>query len=381
MSPPTTTELLGGYWGAHPSPIVDAYAGAWTAFSGPSSRLLSGTSPKTLTLSKADRVSPGPNGSPAYGYHAPDDVPVWIAVSLRDGPLLSQGPDFTVSDDYIWFTRDPFFDASGRLDYIDGAFVEILDIWYGTAAAAAPETPPLAATAYALFSAIATATDSPATGSLPETVLDIWADARGDWSVVTDIAGYRLPAVDVPSVEVGDILPPGSPIGAAWAIDKLDFRTETPYITTPAGFTPAVTGPVTWYAESSPLVVDTVDDRTRVRFAIGIAPDEFDAFWDAAMANGVENDRTLAQALDTRADPSGDPDASSLPAVISPMRFLAKELLQGLAYRLILRPDRFGPDAVDVEAVTIAARKAAGSYTALFVWEDEEPDLPPVSPT
>lgn len=384
MSSPTPKQLIGGYWGVNPSPVVDDYAGVCSAVSGPGSGLYAGSPLACWTIQRTQRVFPGPNGSVAYGYPAPASDPVWISLTQSSGPVLTKGPDFTIEDGYVWFTRDPFFDRPGRMEFsAANGFQPVLDIWYGAEPTSTQETPPLDATAYALAKSIATSTDSPCSGPVRETVTDIWQAADGSWRVVTNVAVYRLESGNDPVVVAGDVLAPGSPIGQAWSLEKLDFRTVSDYITLPASFMQGVTeGNVTWYRENCPILVDDYAGRTRVRFDLGVESiADFDAIWEASMVNGVENGRTLAQALDTRPSGTGDPGAANLPRVVSPMRLLAKELLAGCAYRLIVKPDKFGPSGLSVDQVAAAARTAAGSYPAIFVWENEEPVYDPVQPS
>lgn len=379
----TAGELFGGFWdGAYASPVVDAYASAWSALAGPPAGATGGPAPVAWTVRRAEAVSPGPDGRPTTGYPAPatDFDPAWVAFGSS---LLAAGADFTVVGGYVWFEVDPLLTAPGYLVWGGDGPTTAADLWAGTYAPPAAGEPPPAATAYAVAVALAAACDSPATGPVPETVEAVWADADGRYRVVTDAAAYRLPAGDSPAVAAGDVLPAGVPLGTAWVLTRLGpAEPAVDRVALPADFHQGVTaGPTVWYATTAPLVVDTVDGRTRVRWRIGGDPADVDAVWAASHARGTAAGATsLAQAMDVRAAPVGDPGPESLPTVVSPMGFLCRELLAGCAYQLVVRPARFGPAAVAAAARTAAVRAAAGPYTAVFEWTDAVPELAEVDP-
>lgn len=375
---PAAEQLIGGYWGVNPSPVIDDYvAAAWT-LSGPFSGALAGTPPVAWTIRKDQRVSPSPDGRPIAGYPIPVDDAVWVALTLNGGNLLANPIDYTLSDGYIWFEIDPFYVEQAYLVWTGSEFVEALDLWYSRPPATIPGTSPLDATWNSLVRTISAGCDSPATGRSEEFVESVWQAADGSWRIVTDAAAYRLVADDTPSVSAGQTLALGTALGSAWELTHLGPKTlaesSSTYITTPASFHQGVTtGPITWYRATTPLVVDTVSSRTRVRFDIGGSSGDVTAVWGASMTNGIANGRTLAQALDTRSNPVGDPGPESLPTVISPMDFLCRELLAGCAYRLIVHPAKFGPAAGTVATLTEKVREAVGAYAAVFVWTDTEP--------
>ena len=235
-----------------------------------------------------------------------------------------------------------------------------------------------------MSAAIAAMCDSPAT-TQTETVEAVWYDSAGVYRVVTDIAGYVLPEGDTASVAVGDVLPLGTPLGTAWTLTRLGTRKPAiPHMTTPASFHLGVTtGGITWFDTTVALIVDTVDDRTRVRWPLGGTQQDVDDFWDASHAYGTEEGaRSLAQAMDTRANPVGDPGPESLPLYVNPLEFVCRELFGGAAYVLVVRPDMFGENGeTDATVRGETIRAAAGPHVAVFEYEDEIPETPQVTPS
>lgn len=374
---PTAVELFGGFWGGvYAIPVVDDYAAAvtvhqWTA------------RPRALKLLTSDRVSPGADGRPTVGYPDIGEEPAWIALTLAGGAVWVNGVDFTVSGGYIWFETDPLVATPLKtLDWATGSPVETTTIWCGAPTAVIPATPPQPSTPAAVATVIAGETDSPCTGPTTETVEAVWSAADGSHRIVTDAACYTLVAADLPGVTTGQVLAPYSALGTAWVLTRLGPGDPTLTSTsTPASFHQGATiGPITWYAADAALVVDTLSTRTRVRFALGGDADDVADFWTQSHANGVANGRTLAQALDTRPNPVGDPGPADLPAFVSPLKLLQTQLLGGCAYQLLVRPARFGSGAGTVATLEAALRPAAGPYATVFVFEDEVPALPLVPP-
>ena len=74
----------------------------------------------------------------------------------------------------------------------------------------------------------------------------------------------------------------------------------------------------------------TLDDdgRAEVRFEISGFPGDIDRFWELVRERGKAQGFTLAQLLDTRADPFGDPAETDVPEIINPMIFVLRHFLQ-----------------------------------------------------
>lgn len=370
-------ELCGGAWdGAYPSPPVDAYASAAFVLGANATGRLAvagngrGGVRGALTFREDQAVaSQSASGVPTVGYPLPEDLdPVVI------GDDLAAGVDFVVSDGYAYFLTDPLPTAPNRylLWTTAGEPVQAADFWFVTAPTPAVTPAPTAGTAAALSAALAAGCDSPATGPTAETVEAVW-EAYDGWRVETDAGAYRLPETDTPTVSVGDVLAPGSPLGGAWTLLKLGpgRPSDLLSLTLPAYLHQGVTlGPTDWLLPEVPLVVETVSNRTKVSWEIGATPADQTAFWDETHARGIlPGARSLAQALDTRTNPVGDPGPESLPTVISPLAFILRELLAGTAYRVVITSAKCGPAARSPEDRITLARTAAGPYAALL-WTD-----------
>jgi hypothetical protein len=324
------------------------------------------------------------NGRPVYGYPAPGE-PAWVTFAPGTGSLLVAGVDFKTSDDYVWFDNDPLLSAPVRyLTWSGGSASAAADGLWGEHLTYPDPAQPQVGTVAALSAALVEVCDSPATVG-NDTVLDVWYDSAGVYRVITDIAGYVLPAGDTASVEIDAVLPPGTPLGTAWTLTRLGpTKPALTHLTTPADFHLGVTvGGITWFDASVAVMVDTVDDRTRVRWPLGGTQQDVDDFWDASQSYGLEvGARTLAQAMDTRADPVGDPGPESLPAYVNPLEFICRELFGGTGYVLVVRPGVFGPDGVtDATRRASVVRAAAGPHVTVIQYEDEIPQTAQVTPS
>lgn len=392
MGVPTAGELLGGFWaGGYPSGPVDAYALAGYLI-GRNAAGLGAEAPLRGWQVRADeRVSPGPDGRPTYGYPAPTPGgdPVWVAYDFVGGAVLAAGPDFTVADGYVWFETDPVLAGTvkGHVWADAGPVATAYLLWSPGRPAATPAAPN-AGTYAALAAAVAAACDSPRTGTGVETVEETWLGPDDRWRVVTDVAAYRLPEADTPGVATGDLLPPCHPLGRAWRLHRLGL----PYpaldrVVVPPAFLPAsgVEGPVAFYDHAVATVVDTDGGRTRVRFPVGAeSSGDADAFWAAGHAWGTgAGGRTLAEALDTRADPQTEPTAADLPGSVNPMEVACRLVFGGAAYLLVVDEDKFGP-AAEADAAARAARyaAAAGPHAAVIEWTGgAQPEPAEIVPT
>lgn len=386
MSTTSATSRISGYWsGPAGSEVVDTFASV-TALIADEITVRDGSVKTRGWTIRAGEMLLGAadNGRPIYGYPVPGS-PAWITFGPGSGELLVAGVDFKISSDYAWFDKDPILNAPVTyLTWSGGAASTAADGWWGEHLRPTEAVEPQVGTIAAMSAAIAALCDSPAT-SQTETVEDVWYDSPGTYRVVTDIAGYTLPTGDTASVVVGDVLSPGTPLGTAWELTRLGPRKPAlAHMTTPANFHLGVTdGGITWFDTSVALIVDTVDDRTRVRWPLGGTQQDVDDFWDASHAYGTEEGaRSLAQGMDTRANPTGDPGPESLPTHVNPLEFVCRELFAGTAYVLVVRPDKFGVDGeADAAKRALRIRNASGPHVTIFEYEDEIPELSQVTPS
>lgn len=383
----SATSRLSGFWsGPTGTEAVSLYAQAVALIADETAVRDGSVKSRGWTIRAEEMVTGAAgNGRPVYGYPAPGE-PAWITFAPGTGNLLVAGVDFKTSDDYVWFDTDPLLIASvSYLTWSGGSASAAADGLWGEHLVHPESVQPQVGTVAALSDALVELCDSPATTGKTETVEDVWYDSAGAYRVITDIAGYVLPAGDTASVTTGAVLPLGTPLGTAWTLTRLGpAKPALAHLTTPADFHLGVTvGGITWFDTTVALMVDTVDGRTRVRWPLGGTQQDVDDFWAASHAYGLETGaRTLAQAMDTRADPVGDPGPASLPVYVNPLEFVCRELLAGTGYALVVRPAVFGPAGVaSATQRASVVRAAAGPHVTVIEYEDEIPQTAQVTPS
>jgi hypothetical protein len=194
-----------------------------------------------------------------------------------------------------------------------------------------------------------------------ETVEVLQRDAHGIF-IATDKHVYRFPDDAVPVVAAGDRVRAGSPLVDALTVVPLTDGTVPVSVSALAldgGYLAAC-----FYAdlvfENKELPLEVRTDHpsgyTFVRFPLGGFPADAERFFDELHARGVAAaqfvpdpcDRknrklgTLAHLLDRRAQPSGEPNASHLPATINPLQFIAKNILRNNVFLVRIRAGALG---------------------------------------
>jgi len=88
------------------------------------------------------------------------------------------------------------------------------------------------------------------------------------------------------------------------------------------------------------------DDKAVVVFEVGGFPGDIDSFWEAAQTLGKETGKqTLAELLDTRANPVGQPLPAYLPTTINPLEFVIENILKNNLTIVKVRASAIGADA------------------------------------
>ncbi len=191
--------------------------------------------------------------------------------------------------------------------------------------------------------------DFPLTSADGEVVQQVATDRHGS-VVITDKAVYRYGAAAAIIVTPGDILRAGQPMAAGLAIHDLG-NGQVPFGLTsldtgPGQLLGTYSGPLTWDLPEVPLQVTTVSGKTRVAWALGGNPTDVQTFWDTVHTNGIAAGQTLANLLDQRTDPVGEPQAGNLPATISPLVFLITNVLRNHTLVVTIDLSAAGPDAL-----------------------------------
>jgi hypothetical protein len=94
------------------------------------------------------------------------------------------------------------------------------------------------------------------------------------------------------------------------------------------------------------------DGRVDCTFDIKGHPNDVEHFWELAHQRGVEGGFTLANYLDLRANPAGDPAAYDLPTHINPMIFVLRHFLQYNTFFIRLKAGLEADDALGNAAVS-----------------------------
>jgi len=88
------------------------------------------------------------------------------------------------------------------------------------------------------------------------------------------------------------------------------------------------------------------DNKAVVIFQIGGFPGDIDSFWERAQTLGKASGKeTLAELLDTRANPVGQPLPEFLPATINPLEFVIENILKNNLTIVKVRANAIGSDA------------------------------------
>lgn len=223
--------------------------------------------------------------------------------------------------------------------------------------------------------AIAAAADAPIT-TTTETVESITADDAG-MMVITSSAVYRHPDSATVLVEVGEVLAPGTSVtDAVRFLDRsLPFAefAEAVYhaVEVPASaFSVTLTGPLTFLDAEEDLVVEAgVSGFTKVTWDMPDDAGDVADFFDAMHANGVAAGATLANYLDRRENPTGQPSAGDLPQTVNPLRMLWDDAWRNGVCVVQVREASFGPDALGLSYARDAIRRLADPQLFVLLHE------------
>lgn len=174
-----------------------------------------------------------------------------------------------------------------------------------------------------------------------ETVEVVVTDSHGLF-VATDQNVYRFSGAATPVVSVAQTLSQGAAL-----VDTVQFYEFNQGITPeallalsigPSFLSEAYYADLTFADTDVPLQVqEQVDGYTKLSFPLGGWPADVDRFFDDLHARGVAGGKTLANYLDIRANPVGQPGPANLPPTINPLQFLIRNVLRNNASLLIIK--------------------------------------------
>lgn len=318
-----------------------------------------------------------------WQFPAPADLaecPVIVDSMVETSSCLINGTDFILdrTDSLLQFAVDPFFDERFT-PYTDDDGIRRVRIYlfraqldwqyvqnlYGTVIGLSnslPASQELQDLVNAvldgvagcpcqqnLVEAIAALTGTPVAAG-DETVELITTDVTG-LIIATDDAIYRFPAAATPIVSIGQQIQAGDQL-----VDTVAFYLSVngaiprglSSISLPATmFTAGVNGPLTFNNASESITVTTgVSGYTKITWAMGGAAGDASAFFAAMHANGVAAGKTLANYLDIRPSPIGQPTALNLPSAVNPMALLFANVLRYNFTLVLIKVAQLGVNAV-----------------------------------
>lgn len=182
-----------------------------------------------------------------------------------------------------------------------------------------------------------------------ETVVTNVLDRHGIF-VATDKHIYRFSGDAALVVPAGTYLLPGQALTDAFSLAPLTANAAVEYLTVQPDMINACNiQPIAFPNSDEELFVTTIDGYTYVLFPLIGNPDDITAFFSAAQAAGLarlgipdvcgvpQTRGTIAQWLDTRVNPVGEPTAANLPFTVNPFKFLCDNCLQGGAWLAKIR--------------------------------------------
>lgn len=338
-------------------------------------------------------------------FPAPADLAGVLVITNRladPSAALFLGVDFWLEHGRLVFRVDPFADERFSRASVTEAGEEVdqeLDLWLtapefdrryvadhwghvvGAEAASSPGYRDLVNTLYdalVLGTSVGRCVDAVALAlGVPlaraaETVAEVVSDGLHTL-VLTDKNAYRLSPESTVTVAAGDALEPGDPL--CDAVRLIEFnRSQLPddllALSLGSGFLQGkYLGEVGFPNRALPIKVETVAGRTKVSCELGGHPADVAKFWADAHARGVARGRTLAQALDRRPAPEGDPEPESLPATLNPLDLIADSALRYNAFVVRAKVGDLTEDAAGLWLLG-AAQRLVPPHTVMILLLD-----------
>lgn len=220
--------------------------------------------------------------------------------------------------------------------------------------------------------ALAALVDAPVALAEGEVVQQLARDGR-HLLVLTDQHAYRCHPDATAVVAVGDVLHEGDFLDDTLTLHQFQRGQVPPQLRgvelgrgwLAAGYL----GGLSFANQDVPLVVESDGVYTKLSWELGGWEGDVRRFFDQLHARGLANPPTLAQLLDQRAQPSGEPAAANLPATINPLAFVAANVLRNHAFVVQLRAHQQGPAALPLPLVRLLRRLLPPQTGMLLVTE------------
>ncbi len=208
-----------------------------------------------------------------------------------------------------------------------------------------------------IINVLSAITDIPVIKTDGEIVEVVGSDSNGKF-VVTDKYAYRLASNATVIVEAGDTLHAGDFISTGLKVE--DFKNGIP-----EGLTSLVLGvdfligdfflgTLEWLDTTESITVtENVSGKTKITWPLVGGTDDVIEWWNAIHANGVASGVSLANLMDTRENPVGEPTALNLPTTINPLEWLVENILKYNTFLVRITADELGPNAVGLDQMEV----------------------------
>jgi len=186
----------------------------------------------------------------------------------------------------------------------------------------------------------------------PRETVEVVRDEGDAKLIVTDTNVYRAAPGATVTVSVGDELTAGTSLTDAFELIELGGHAPS------LGALPALALSKNflsggYFAElmlqnaKAELEFRGLDDdgKAFVCFEVTGFPGDIDRFWELAQQRGKDAGATLAELLDTRENPAGQPGESDLPAEVNPLDFVLDNIMKNNLFVMRVRTGSFDEDA------------------------------------
>lgn len=218
-----------------------------------------------------------------------------------------------------------------------------------------------------------------------ETVEVVYSDPHHQ-VVITNTRVYKLPLGSTVLVAVGDVVNNGDVLCDAFQVSELskanpDYSILPAMSLSPSFLSGSYTGELMF--RNATVTLDYLgldeDNRAIVRFETLGYPGDVEDFWDfvhaqGKLVNGFTDGKTLANLLDQRVSPTGEPAALALPTTVNPMQFVIENLMRNNLFLIKIKLGSLSSTALGLEFVK-NLRAVIPPHTAYIVYVELSPDL------
>jgi len=195
--------------------------------------------------------------------------------------------------------------------------------------------------------------------------------------VTTDLNTYRFLTTATITVSVGDVLTAGDYMSNGLSVMELAehgaiLPATVQALTLDNDFVSGnLVGALSFANATVSLNYIGADDdgRTIVEFDVQGFPGDPREFWDVVHTTGADSGKTLANYLDVRTAPVGEPTAASLPTTINPAQFLVDNILGNNLFLIFLRPNQFLGTVADFSYLNFL-RTVIPPHTTYMIYVD-----------